>query len=84
VPKKLIAVLTRDEIRRIEEAAHTERDELVLRTLADTGVRLSELLGMRVQDVEHDSHGWSLRVMGKGARERRVVIAPALGRRFRW
>lgn len=82
VPKKLVAVLTRDEIRRLEEAGRTERDKLVVRTLADTGLRLSELLGMRVQDVEQDSHGWSLRVMGKGARERRVVIAPALGRRL--
>ena len=75
VPKKLVAVLTRDEIRRLEEAGRTERDKLVVRTLADTGLRLSELLGMRVQDVEQDSHGWSVWVMGKGARERRVVIA---------
>jgi integrase len=54
------------EIRRLEEAARTERDTLVLRTLADTGLRLSELLGMRVQDVEQDNHGWRLRVIGKG------------------
>ncbi len=37
VPKKLIDVLTRDEIRRLEEAAATERDKLVVRTLADMG-----------------------------------------------
>jgi integrase len=82
VPKKLLEVLTRDEIRRLEEAGRTERDKVVVRTLADTGLRLSELLGMRVQDVEQDSRGWTLRVMGKGSRERRVVIAPALGRRL--
>jgi len=57
-------------LRRLEDAARTERDKLVFRTLADTGLRLSELLGMSVQDVEQDSRGWSLRVMGKGARER--------------
>src|SRR5262249_23111631 len=82
VPRKLLEVLTRDEIRRLEEAGRTERDKLVVRTLADTGLRLSELLGMRVQDVEQDNHGWSLRVRAKGARGGRVVIAPALGRRL--
>jgi integrase/recombinase XerD len=83
VPKKLLDVLAREEIRQLEDAAGTDRDKLVVRTLADTGLRLGELLGLRVQDIEQDGQGWSLRVMGKGARERRVVVAPALGRRLR-
>jgi len=83
VPKKLLQVLSREEIRNLEDAAVTERDKLVVRTLADTGLRLGELLGLRVQDVEQDGQGWSLRVMGKGAKERRVAVAPALGRRLR-
>jgi integrase len=37
-------VLSRDEIRRLEDTANTERDKLVVRTLADTGLRLGELL----------------------------------------
>jgi integrase len=82
VPKKLVEILTRDEIRRLEDAATTERDKLVIRTLSDTGLRLSELLGLKLSDLEQDSRGWSLRVMGKGAKERRVPIAPALGRRL--
>ena len=83
VPKKPLQVLTREEIRRLEDAAATGRDKLVVWTLADTGLRLGELLGLRVQDVEQDAQGWSLRVMGKGGKERRVAVAPALGRRLR-
>jgi integrase len=81
-PKKLVEILTREDIHRLEDAAKTERDKLVIRTLADAGLRLGELLGLRIRDVEQDSRGWGLRVMGKGARERRVPIAPALGRRL--
>jgi integrase len=83
LPKKLVAVLSRDEIRRLEDAAQTERDKLVVRTLADTGLRLGELLGLRVQDIDDDSRGWRLRVMGKGSKERWVTISPTLGRRLR-
>jgi integrase/recombinase XerD len=83
VPRKLVQVLSRKEIGLLEDVATTERDKLVVRTLADTGLRLGELLGLRVQDVEQDSHGWRLRVMGKGSKERRVAVAPALGRRLR-
>ena len=82
VPKRLVQVLGRDEIRRLEDAETTERDKLVIRTLAETGLRLSELLGLRIPDLEQDSRGWSLRVMGKGAKERRGPIAPTLGRRL--
>jgi integrase len=83
VPKKLLAVLSREEIKTLEDAAVTERDKLVIRTLADTGLRLGELLGLRVGDIEQDGAGWTLRVMGKGSSERRVNIAPALGRRLK-
>ncbi|HKF75217.1 MAG TPA: tyrosine-type recombinase/integrase [Candidatus Dormibacteraeota bacterium] len=83
VPKKLLHVLSREEIQRLEDAATTERDKLVVRTLADTGLRLGELLGLRVQDIEQDSQGWRLCVMGKGNKERRVAVAPSLGRRLR-
>jgi integrase len=53
--KKLVAVLSRDEIRRLKDTVQSERDKLVVRALADTDLRLGELLGLRVQDIEDDS-----------------------------
>jgi integrase len=43
-------VLTREEIQRIEDAAVAERDKLIVRVLADTGIRVGELLRLRVGD----------------------------------
>jgi len=83
VPKRLLAVLSRDEIQALEDVAKMERDKLVVRTLADAGLRLGELLSLSVDDIKQDGQGWAIEVMGKGARERRVPIAPALGRRLR-
>ena len=44
LPKRVVDVLSREDIRALEDAAPTERDKLIVRILADTGVRLGELL----------------------------------------
>lgn len=46
------------------------RDEAIIRTLADTGVRRNELLGLTVRDVDLDDN--VLSVVGKGRRRRDV------------
>jgi integrase len=80
----MIDVLSRDEIQRMENAAATERDKLILRLLADCGLRLGELLGLRGEDIWEPKHGqFALKVHGKGARDRLVPLAPALCRRLR-
>ena len=59
------------------EAAVPERDVAILETIYSCGLRISELCGMRVEDID-----WSeqlVRVRGKGKKERQVPIgAPAL------
>ena len=44
------------------------RDHAILLTLIDTGIRLPELAGMKVPDIDYDQN--LIRVMGKGSRER--------------
>src|SRR4030088_1405219 len=67
----------------MEDRAPTERDKLVTRVLADTGMRLSELLGLTAPDirVEHGKH--VLKVRGKGDKERLIPITPGLWRRLK-
>jgi site-specific recombinase XerD len=48
------------------------RDRLVVRTIYATGVRVSELSGIRVQDI--DFGGQTIRVTGKGGKIRIVFI----------
>ena len=59
------------------EAAVPERDVAILETIYSCGLRVSELCGMRVEDIDWDDQ--SVRVRGKGKKERQVPIgAPAL------
>ncbi len=81
LPKKLVDVLGRDEIERMEDAAKTERDKLIVRLMADTGLRVGELVGLRVSDLLERDRNHFIRVRGKGSRERLVPI-PRLYRRL--
>lgn len=81
LPKKLVDVLSRAEIDRLEDAARTERDKLIIRLLADTGIRVGELIKLRTSDlIERDKKQFIL-VRGKGSRERLVPV-PRLYRRL--
>jgi integrase len=80
--RRVIDVLSRDEISRLEAAAVTERDKLIIRLLADTGLRVGELCDLRVDDIARNSRGALLRARGKGSKERLVPIRPELARRL--
>lgn len=49
------------------------RDRAMLEMLYATGLRVSELAGLRIGDVEHDEY---VRVVGKGGHERVVLLNP--------
>ena len=75
--KKLPDVLTPDEIELILEQPNTNhvlgvRDKAILETLYATGIRVSELTGLRQTNVLFDSG--IIRVFGKGSKERLVPI----------
>lgn len=54
------------------DRAHPERDIAILEMLYGCGVRVSELVGLDIADIEW-SEGW-VRVRGKGKKERQVPI----------
>ncbi|MGH7775645.1 MAG: tyrosine-type recombinase/integrase [Candidatus Dormibacterales bacterium] len=84
LPKKLVDVLSREEIQQLEDAAATERDKLMIRVMADTGMRLGELLGLTGGSlVERGRREFYLKVKGKGDKERLVAIRPGLHQRLR-
>lgn len=85
--KRIRDVLTRQEIQLMEDTATDARDKLIVRTLADTGMRVGELLTLRkdsstLREDTHDKKYW-LRVIGKGDKERDIDIQPALFRRLK-
>lgn len=75
--KRLPRVLYRGEANRLVEAPGASdplrvRDRAVLEVLYASGIRISELVGLDIGDVDLDS-GY-LRVLGKGSKERMVPI----------
>jgi site-specific recombinase XerD len=76
-PLKLVDVLTQEEVARIlccldGDSASGCRDMAMAVTFLDSGLRLSELIGIRLVDA-HIDQGY-LKVMGKGAKERIVPV----------
>lgn len=68
--------LTREEIKALINAAASERDRLIIKMLYSTGVRISELLKIRVKDINNEKS--LLKVFGKGAKERYVILPEKL------
>jgi integrase/recombinase XerD len=73
-------VLSQEEAKKLLEQKIIEdppglRDKAILETLYGTGVRISELTGLDLEDMDLQER--ELRVMGKGARERVVPIGEA-------
>jgi tyrosine recombinase XerC len=77
--KHLPSFMTEEEVSRLIESAHAKdasderglRDRAILETFYSTGLRISELTGLRTEDVDFISG--VVKVMGKGRKER---IAP--------
>lgn len=84
LPKRVLQVLSRSEIELLEDTAKNERDKVIVRVLADTGVRVSELLGLTPDDLLQRGGEYLIKVTGKGDRDRLVpVVPPDTWRRLR-
>jgi site-specific recombinase XerD len=73
VPEEHVPVLSDDDLRALLKTCtaktfENRRDEAILRLFIDSGMRLSELSGLRVGDVDFDQD--VALVLGKGRRER--------------
>jgi integrase len=78
--KRLLEVLSREEIQALEDVAVTERDKLMVRILADTGIRVGELVNLTTKDLINRDRNLYLRVGGKTGE--RLVPIPRLSRRL--
>jgi integrase/recombinase XerC len=82
-PKKLPQVMTAEQTNRLVdgvtgnslERPFPERDAAIFEMLYGCGLRVSELTGLNLDDLDRDS-GW-IRVRGKGRKERQVPYGSA-------
>ena len=74
IEKSLPTVLTPDEVRLLFKGAPTLKNRLLIKTLCSTGLRVSECVNLKVNDLELDSRtGWVRG--GKGAKDRIFSIS---------
>jgi site-specific recombinase XerD len=75
VPEQPVPVLSDDDIRQLLDTCDPKtfvgrRDAAIIRLFLDTGIRLAELCGMTLGEL--DLPGRSAKVLGKGSRERHI------------
>jgi integrase/recombinase XerC len=76
LPRKLVSFLPIDEVHALLEGpAPSTRDHALLELLYASGLRVSEVVGLDLADVDRDAR--TLRVLGKGRRERVVPFGEA-------
>lgn len=80
VPKKdkrLPEVLTKDEVKRLIESCDNVKSRLIVSLLYSSGLRVSELVNLKVQDVNFsDKTGWVRG--GKGSKDRIFTLSEGL------
>jgi site-specific recombinase XerD len=76
-PRRLPTVLAPDEVTRLFDAARSDRDRTLLRTDYALGLRLGELVALRLDDIDAARGLVSVR-QGKGAKDRLVPLSARL------
>lgn len=75
--KKLPEVLTKDEVLKLLNSAETRKSRLILSLLYSSGLRVSELVHLKPQDISFtENTGWVRG--GKGAKDRMFIVSPNL------
>ena len=76
-PRRLPVILSTDEVVAFLEAARPGRDRVLFQTTYACGLRLKEVLGLRVADIDSARMFVVVR-QGKGAKDRLVPLSPRL------
>lgn len=76
IAEKLPDTLSMDELERLIRAATGLKERLVIELFYATGMRISELATLKVEDLDFEG-GW-VRVFGKGSKERFVPLNAAV------
>jgi site-specific recombinase XerD len=71
--KSLPTVLSKEEVKRVIEAASNPKHMLVLKCLYGMGLRVSELVGLKVSDIDFE-RGMVKVESGKGEKDRYVML----------
>lgn len=72
--KKLPEVLSKEEVKNLIDSSDTNKSRLIISLLYSAGLRVSELVNLKVEDLElKEKSGWVRK--GKGSKDRLFVIS---------
>lgn len=77
IESSLPTVLNKEEIKKLIEKAHTTKSKLIIKLLYSTGLRVSELIKLKWNDLEYENNTAWVRG-GKGKKDRVIIISPNL------
>ena len=80
-PQRIIQTFSEEQLQQLLATAKSTRDKAILGLFIDTGIRVTELASLRIQDVDLDRG--RTKVHGKGAKERFVFFGNRC-RRLLW
>lgn len=72
--EKLPVVLTRDEVKKIINSASNLRDKLIVQFMYSCGLRVSEAVNMKLEDLDFSDMTGTIR-RGKGKKDRRLFLS---------
>ncbi len=77
IPEKIPVVLTKSETEKLFSSIENQKHRLMIEFLYSSGMRVSELVNLTVQDLDiENNYGWIRR--GKGGKDRLFIIAKSL------
>lgn len=75
--KKLPEVLTKEEVKRLIDSADTNKSRIMISLLYSSGLRVSELVKLKPQDMRFDENiGWAR--SGKGSKDRMFILSQSI------
>jgi site-specific recombinase XerD len=72
IKQQEVKYLKHNQVLRLIDSIDDIRDKLIVRTIYATGVRVSELCNINIEDIDFDEH--TIRIRGKGDKIRTVFI----------
>ena len=72
IKQQEVRYLKHSQVLRLIDSIEDRRDKLIVRIIYATGVRVSELCNMNIEDIDFEEH--TIRILGKGGKIRMVFI----------
>ena len=80
--KKIPSVLTKEEVIRLINASSTSKSRLILQFLYSSGLRVSEIVNLKKQDLDFNENiGWVRQ--GKGKKDRMFILSKKLSAKLK-